>query len=107
MDSDASTFRVRGKDYMASKVKTASAPALFKFIGIDLYETPEAHKNIASHPRNRVHQALQRGETSWVFVMNIMVPGTPYLNFVCYFLGDKVCIYCIDSVHVLYVNMNT
>lgn len=58
--------------------------------GIDLFETPEAHKNICSHPRNRVHQALQRGEDSWVFVLNIMVPGTPYLCFVCYFLGDKV-----------------
>lgn len=33
MDSDASTFRVRGQDYIASKVKTNSAPALFKFIG--------------------------------------------------------------------------
>ena len=89
MDSNASTFRVRGKDYMASKVKTNSAPALFKFIGIDLFETPEAHKNIAAHPRNRVHQALARGEDSWVFVLNIMVPGTPYLCFCCYFLGDK------------------
>lgn len=31
-----------------------------------------------------------RGETDWIFVLNIMVPGTPYLNFVCYFLADRV-----------------
>ena len=89
-DSQASSFRVRGPNYITDKVKTASAPSLFQFIGIDLFETPEAQKNIASHPRNRVNMALQRGENSWVFVVNIMVPGDPYLNFVCYFLGDKV-----------------
>lgn len=77
---------------MTTNKKTISAPALFKFIGIDLYETPEAQKNIASHPRNRVHQALTRGDDSWVFVLNIMVPGTPYLNFVAYYLGDKVSV---------------
>jgi hypothetical protein len=90
MDSDATTFRVRGNDYLTTNRKCASAPALFKFIGIDLFETPDAHKNMCAHPRNRVNLAHQRGENAWVFVLNIMVPGTPYLNFVCYFLGDRV-----------------
>jgi len=89
MDSDATTFRVRGKDYMTSNRKCASAPALFKFIGIDLFETPEAQKNMGAHPKNRVNLAHQRGEDAWIFILNIMVPGTPYLNFVCYFQGDR------------------
>jgi hypothetical protein len=90
MDSDATSFRVRSKDYKTSQRKCASAPALFKFIGIDLFETPEAQKNMGGHPKNRVNQALQRGDSDWVFMVNIMVPGTPYLNFVTYFVGDKV-----------------
>jgi len=89
MDSDAASFRVRARSYNSDKLKTPSSPALFKFIGIDLFETVEAHRNIAANPKNRVHQAMLRGEDSWLFVVNIMVPGTPYLNFVCYFQGDR------------------
>mmetsp|Transcript_5295 Transcript_5295/g.8634 ORF Transcript_5295/g.8634 Transcript_5295/m.8634 type:complete len:795 (-) Transcript_5295:691-3075(-) len=92
MDSDASTFRVRGDTYMTTKVKTPSTPALFQFLGIDLFETADPHFNIASNPKNRVALAQQRGDNAWVFVVNIIVPGTPYLNFVCYFLGDRALI---------------
>ena len=45
---------------MTTNKKTNSAPALFKFIGIDLFETPEAHRNMAAHPKNRVHLARER-----------------------------------------------
>jgi hypothetical protein len=90
MDSDASTFRVRGQGYIASKVKTSSAPCVFKLLCLDLFETPEAHHNICANPKNRVALAHQRGDDSWIFCLNIMVPGTPYLNFVQYFLGDRV-----------------
>lgn len=30
-----------------------------------------------------------RGEKSWVFVFNIMVPGPPFLSFVAYFLAVR------------------
>lgn len=90
MDSDASTFKVRSATYLTDKEKCRSAPALFKFIGIDLFETNGARHNIASHPSNRVFLAKERGEDSWVFIVNIMVPGSPYINFVSYFVGDKV-----------------
>ena len=39
---------------------------------------------------NRVFQALQRGDSTWVFVMNIMVPGPPNLSFVAYWDADRV-----------------
>lgn len=87
-ESDASTFRVRGGTYNADKVKVPSAPSLFKLVAIDLFEVPEATRNISAHPRNRVHMALQRSDPAWVFVVNIMVPGPPFLSFVAYFQGD-------------------
>ena len=75
---------------MQDKVKANSASSLFKLIAVDVFEVPEATHNISAHPRNRVAQALQRGEKSWVFVVNIMVPGPPFLSFVMYMQGDKV-----------------
>lgn len=89
-DIDGSSFRVRGLTYNIDKVKTTSAPCLFKLLGVDMFEVPEVVPNICSHPRNRVAMALERGEKTWVFVLNIMVPGPPYYNFVVYMEGDPV-----------------
>lgn len=88
-EPDASTFRIRGKTYVQDKVKENSRPALFKLLACDLYETEGNIRNIASHPKNRVFQALQRGEDTWVFVVQIMVPGPPFYSYCAYFEGDK------------------
>lgn len=72
-EPDPSTFRLRGSTYNQDKVKVASAPSMFKLLAVDLLEVPDTTRNIASHPRNRVFQALQRGDDTWVFVVNIMV----------------------------------
>jgi len=82
-------FKLRGKSYLTNKTKVASAPSLFKLIAIDLFDTGKPVKNICSHPRNRVYQALRRGEDTWVFVMNIMLPGPPFLSFCAYWQADK------------------
>lgn len=89
-EADASAFKVRGLSYNSDKQKISSAPSLFKLIAIDFFEVPDTTQNIAAHPRNRVAMAHQRGDPTWVFVLNIMVPGPPYLSFVAYFEGDKV-----------------
>jgi hypothetical protein len=89
-DVDASTFRVRSRTYCIDKVKTTSAPSIFKLIAIDVFETAEPTSHIAAHPKNRVALAHQRGEKTWVFIVNIMVPGPPHYSFVVYMEGDKV-----------------
>jgi hypothetical protein len=89
-EPDPSTFRLRGSTYNQDKVKIASAPSMFKLLAVDLLEVPDTTRNIASHPRNRVFQALQRGDDTWVFVVNIMVPGPPYISYVAYFEGNRV-----------------
>ena len=88
-EPDASTFRVRGKSYCQDKIKETSAPALFKLIACDLFETQGNIRNMASHPKNRVFQALQRGEDTWVFVVQIMVPGPPFYSYCAYFEGNR------------------
>lgn len=91
-ESDPTAFRVRGASYNADKMKVPSAKSLFKLVAIDIFEVPEATHNIAANPRNRVHLAAQRGDPTWVFLVNIMVPGPPFLSFVVYFAGDKALI---------------
>lgn len=86
----AQSFRVRGPTYLDDKVKVASGPYLFRLVCCDLFEVPGSTTNICSHPKNRVYRALQRNEDVWVFAVNIMIPGPPYLSFVAYFQGDKV-----------------
>eukprot|EP00606_Chrysophyceae_sp_TOSAG23-5_P001080 GSChrysophyteH2.ASY1.ANO1.1457.1 assembled CDS len=88
-EPDASSFKVRGPDYLKSSAKIVSPPSLFKLIALDLFDTGETMKNICAHPRNRVCQALKRGEKTFVFVMNIMIPGPPYLSFVAYWEADR------------------
>jgi hypothetical protein len=88
-EPDHTTFRVRGKTYNVDKLKVTPSAALFKLIAVDLLETTESQHNISAHPRNRVNMALQRGDKTWVFVLNIMVPGPPYLSFVAYLQGDR------------------
>mmetsp|Transcript_20104 Transcript_20104/g.19407 ORF Transcript_20104/g.19407 Transcript_20104/m.19407 type:complete len:727 (+) Transcript_20104:190-2370(+) len=88
-DINASTFRIRGLTYNDDKVKAASAQSMFKLIAIDIFDVPEPTFNVASHPRNRVNLALERGDKTWVFVVNIMIPGPPFLCFVAYLEGDK------------------
>ena len=88
-ESDASGFKLRGRTYCQDKIKATSAKQLFKLIAIDLFEVIEPTPNICAHPRNRVFKAMQRGDDDWVFVVNIMVPGPPFLSFVAYFKGDR------------------
>lgn len=94
-EPDAASFKVRGRSYNSDKVKTSSAPSLFKLACIDFFEVPEPTPNISAHPRNRVAMAAQRGDPSWMFVLNIMVPGPPFLSFVAYWYADKVIPYHI------------
>eukprot|EP01041_Mallomonas_annulata_P010075 gene10075-20994_t len=84
-EPDAASFKIRGKTYNQDKVKASSAPSLFKLLAIDLFETEGNIFNIASHPKNRVFQALQRGEDSWTFI----VPGPPFYSFVVYMSGER------------------
>ena len=88
-EPDACTFKIRGPSYKTDNIKAPSAPSLFKLIAVDLFEVVETAFNIAAHPKNRVHQALARGDKTWVFVLNIMVPGPPNLSFVAYFEGNR------------------
>ena len=89
-ESDAATFRVRCNSYLQNKVKLMSAPSMFKLVAVDVFKVTEPTHNVSAHPRNRVAMATRRGDKFWAFVLNIMIPGPPFLSFVMYYQGDKV-----------------
>ena len=86
---DHASFRLRGKTYLIDKVKANSLSPVFELIAVDLFLVPKPTYNIASHPKSRVSLAKARGDNTWVFVVNIMVPGPPDLCFVAYMKGKR------------------
>eukprot|EP00903_Cladosiphon_okamuranus_P015669 g14470.t1 len=78
-------FMVRGPSYLTTRVKVASAKQMFRLRAVDLFVLPEPATHLAAHPGNRVHLARKAGETTFVWVLQIMVPGPPHYAFVCYF----------------------
>ncbi|CAM9152802.1 unnamed protein product [Hapterophycus canaliculatus] len=80
-----SDFMVRGQSYLTNRVKVPSAKQMFHLRAVDLFVVPEPATHLAAHPTNRVQLAMKAGETSFVWVLQIMVPGPPHYAFVCYF----------------------
>ena len=92
-EPDASSFMVRGPQYLSDKLKMPAARPEFRCVAVDLFqnETDEPYFNIATHPHNRVAQALARGSTAWTFVLSLHIPGPPFFTFVHYFALEGGC----------------
>lgn len=71
-------FKVRSKTYLADRVKTSSAPAIFHCRGVDIWITDNAERNIAKHP-SVLGGKLGDEDT---FIVNFLLP---FANFVAYF----------------------
>ncbi|CAM9908395.1 unnamed protein product [Scytosiphon promiscuus] len=80
-----SDFMVRGPSYLTNRVKVPSEKQMFRLRAVDLFVLPEPATHLAAHSSNRVQLARKAGETSFVWVLQIMVPGPPHYAFVCYF----------------------
>jgi len=83
-----SGIKVRGPTYKSDKVKVFSDPyAAFELVGVDLFELPGPQENIASRPES----LLQRcgPNVSFMFVVQLMVPGPPHLSCTMYFRPGK------------------
>mmetsp|Transcript_8234 Transcript_8234/g.12727 ORF Transcript_8234/g.12727 Transcript_8234/m.12727 type:complete len:408 (-) Transcript_8234:131-1354(-) len=82
-ETDATTFSVRGGNYLADGKKMNSPPSLFKLMAVDLVQSPvKLFRGMCSHPNERIQRALQREAQSgirelpdFIFCVNIVVPG--------------------------------
>ena len=85
----SSLFHVRSKSYLQNKQKVPSAPSVFKLSSVDLFSTSSPMHNIAGHPlKNTTSSSIENN--NYYFVVNILIPGPPFLSFVLYFSGNKV-----------------
>jgi hypothetical protein len=80
-DLDAASFRIRGQTYNQDRVKTASAPSLFKLIAIDVFDCPEPTFNIASHPNNRLFIARLFSLSFIIFMLTLLLMFLVGLHF--------------------------
>jgi hypothetical protein len=110
-EPDASNFKVRSESYKTNKVKCCSTNSVFRLIAVDLYEVAAATPHIFSLPQiqNRMNVASLRGEengrASWLFVVNIMIPGPPFYSFVMFFEGNKVTLE-VPHVLIFFMDLN-
>ena len=90
-EPDASTFKVRGKTYLDDGNKQECDPALFTLCCVDLFHTGDKTINVCGREDNRVHLAAERGEDTWYFVMNLMIPVKKgkFFSYVVYWSGDR------------------
>jgi len=85
--ADVSGFVVRGPSFTEDRVKIPAGEPLFDLVAVDLWRLDEAPcPNIAAQPGNRVQLARQRGDSTWIFVLQLQVPGPPWFAFVAYFV---------------------
>lgn len=84
-DLSSLPFRVRGKNYLADRVKVDCKKTAFQLVAVDLFETEGKVSHIAARPDSVVHYFPH----DFTFVVHFQVPGPPFLSFVCYFVAGK------------------
>ena len=89
----AKAFNVRTKSYDADKKKSASLDSVFKLLTVDLVKVDQPiFSGLCAHPGERIQTALRKErETgvrelpSFVFAVNLCVPGKSKYHWVAYF----------------------
>ncbi|CAM9860779.1 unnamed protein product [Discosporangium mesarthrocarpum] len=88
-EADGRDFMVRGASYLTNRVKVPSARQMFGLRAVDMLVLPQPELHLAAHPANRVQRAREAGEKTFVWILQIMVPGPPHYGFICYFTPEK------------------
>lgn len=89
---DASTFNVRGKNYLSDKKKIPSAPSLLRLMMVDFVQVDKPIMGICSHPKGRVQQMLKSGSKElppFVFCVNMVLTGIENYHLVMYWAIDS------------------
>lgn len=88
-------FNLRARDYFSKKKKAPSGEWLLQPAGFDWLRSSAKLENVLARPDNRVAHALKkaqaRGEAlkTFLFAVNIQVPGRDHYSAVFYFSSDE------------------
>ncbi|XP_002985462.2 protein ENHANCED DISEASE RESISTANCE 2-like [Selaginella moellendorffii] len=89
-----SAFQVRGHNYFAKRVKAAAGECVMKPLGVDWLRSHGKLDHVLARPDNRVRRALdlaqaqREGLKSFVFAVNLQVPGKENYSAVFYYATD-------------------
>lgn len=93
----ATSFKVRGGNYIRDRKKKASSPSLFRLFAVDLLKVSKPIlSGMCNHPHERVQKCVQaekEGKSGsqlppFIFCVNITLPGTPAHHLVMYYAVD-------------------
>jgi hypothetical protein len=83
---DVTQFQLRGRTYLADKIKVPSKPEAFRLLGVNVFLTREPVLNfVEAVPSLRDFITTWRDHTDQFFVMAFMLPGRPVHNVVYLF----------------------
>ena len=85
---DATTFQVRGPNYITDHVKVAAGPALFSLQHADLLACSEKLANVASRSDSWLRRAREGGDTRYYLVIVYITPVAPFMHVIFYFAVD-------------------
>lgn len=89
----ASSFQVRGKNYMLDRKKFASEESAFKLLAVDMVQSEGTIcEGLCGHPNERVQRAIRReNETGvpqlppFIFAVNLAIPGSQTYHLISYY----------------------
>lgn len=88
-------FLLRPKNYLTKRQKAPSGDYLLKPAGVDWLKSSGKLENVLARPDNRVAQALREAQDqgrslkSFIFAVNLQVPGKDFHSAVFYFATDE------------------
>lgn len=80
---DATTFKVRGPNYLTDKIKVNSKEGAYKLVGVDLFQTENRVENVCKRPDNFVQllHSTYRDKAPFILCLNFILP---WGNFIAY-----------------------
>lgn len=101
-------FSLRSKNYFSKRIKSPSGEYLFSPAGMDWLKSTTKLDNVLARPDNRVSDALRKAQSlgkslkSFIFAVNLQVPGKDHYSAVFYFATEDP----ISSGSLLYRFVN-
>ncbi|KAF8036930.1 hypothetical protein BT93_C2610 [Corymbia citriodora subsp. variegata] len=88
-------FSLRSKTYLRNRLKSPPGDYLLSPAGMDWLRSPSKLDNVLARPDNRVAQALRKAQAagrslkSFIFAVNLQVPGKDQHSAVFYFAAEE------------------
>jgi Protein ENHANCED DISEASE RESISTANCE 2, C-terminal len=99
-EAPATTYSVRGCNYIKDNQKFLSEESLFSLLTVDVVQTANARpimEGLCNHPNERIQRALRREKATgvkelpdFIFAINLAVPGPPFYHVMIYLGCDDL-----------------